>query len=290
MVIGGFMHFSPAFHHKKSRHTRNLLLIIILFLSTGSCAILPDFIHAQPIGRLGKPHENITDQEASIRDMLNHSTDILRKLFKDHLIDRLNFKVQKMFIERYNRTLDPKYISNGSTTFCNVYFYDYYIDLGYGDILRKIEMMSGITMVEKALNYVNEMGDKAEIKILKSAYDAQRYANAGHEVGVIGEYYYDKAESIYTRHYSVVQPSLIAYDNWGTRKQYWVYGLQSYRTDVNNRKGEGAFLSQVGVANGLVDFRWAYNRKLDYLIQKDRDGNIRGGIIFILFPDEYSGV
>ncbi|MBN2738795.1 MAG: hypothetical protein JXR70_17565 [Spirochaetales bacterium] len=278
------MFFLPGHNRQNTKIATKLVVLLLFLFFLASCTLFSDLINGPGNRKYGRPHENIAEEEEQIQYLLSQSTDVLRKLFKDHRIDRLSFPVQQQFIERYNRTLLSKYVSDGSTTYCNVYFYDYFIDLGYGDILRRIEMASGYTMVEKTLNYAAEQGEESEIKVLTSAYDAQRYANAGYEVGVIGEYYYDKAESIYTRHYSVVQPSLIAYDNWGLRRSYMVYGLKSYRNDVNNRRGEGTFLSQVGVANGLVDFKWAYNRKIDYLIQRDKNGNIRGGIIFVVFP------
>ena len=208
---------------------------------------------------------------------------VLQTIFEEHGINTFPGNIQDKFVTRYIKTLDAKYLPKGNTTFCTAYFYDYFNELGYDDLLERIKNTSGKTMVEKVINFEKEYG---EIKLIWSGYEAQLLANQGREVGVIGEYYYDKAEKIYTRHYSVVQPSQIAYDDEGRLIPYYVTGLITRRNDVNDRYGTGPFLAQVGVANGLIDFRWAYNRKLDGIIQLDAEGNIRGGIVFIIFPEK----
>lgn len=208
---------------------------------------------------------------------------VLYASFKNHKVNTLRKLCQNKFVDLYIRTTKKKYIPQKNyQTFCVAYFYDYFNAIGYKPLLSQIRKANGKTMVEKALNYEKEKGG---IKILYSGYKAQRLANAGRNVGVIGEYYYDNAEKIFTVHYSVVQPSVISYNKHGAMEPYYVSGLITSRKDLNNRYGKGAFLAQVGVANGLIDFCWAYNRKINGIIQKDGEGNIKGGIIFILFPD-----
>ena len=237
-----------------------------------------DVIETEPLPEITAPPYELAVDPRYFKDY-----PILEELFMRHQADKLHPKVQQQFVDRYIRTLEKKYVATKpGQTFCTVYFHDYFNALGYKDLLKAIKRSRGKTMVEKAINYENEHGT---IVLLKSAHEAQQLANQGREVGVIGEYYYDKAEKIYTIHYSVVQPSLSAYTEDGEVLPYLRTGLISKRKDINGYKGRGAFLAQVGVANGLIDFRWAYNRKMNGIIQYDGKGNIRGGIIFVVFPE-----
>gem|GEM_PF-4274908 len=212
----------------------------------------------------------------------NNQSSVLNSSITLHKVDLLPRPVQEKFTNLYARTLEKKYLPKKSgETYCKLYFYDYFNDSGYRDLIEQITSFHGANTIEKAVNFEKEKGI---IKILLSGFEAQKLANEGRNVGVIGEYFYDDSGKFFTIHYSVVQPSMIAYDSFGNRLPYYVSGLISNRKDVNNRDGSGAFLAQVGVANGLLDFYWAYNKKLDGVIQKDPAGKIVGGIIFVVFP------
>lgn len=207
----------------------------------------------------------------------------LKAVYSAHKLDQFPASIQKDFFDRYKLVQQRKYIPNYRTTFCTLYFYDYFTLKGYGSLLEEMKQAYGKTMVEKSLNYAN---NKGKIKVLFSGYEAQKYANNGREVGVIGEYYYDKYERYFTRHYSVVQPSKAAYNANGSPGSYYVTAMAAGDQRANNRYGSGVFLAQAGVANGFIDFKWAYNSKTPGLIQRDSKGKIRGGIIFVLFPDK----
>lgn len=261
-----------------------LFVLILILLYLAGCATVPEIPvqgnREEPVEIAAQVVEN-PEHDYFIPDFLTYPH--LEAIYEVHRIDELSTRVKEAFVDRYVRTMKVKYVPAGGGTFCTLYYYDYFMENGYGDVLEEMRSAPGKTMVEKAINYEAATG---RIQVLYSGFEAQTQANRGKVVGVIGEYYYDKAETRFTRHYSVVQPSKTAYDEEGNLVPYPVTGLITKRTDVNGRHGTGAFLAQVGVANGLIDFRWAYNGKLDGIIQKDRNGNIRGGIIFVVFPDD----
>ncbi|MBN2533748.1 MAG: SUMF1/EgtB/PvdO family nonheme iron enzyme [Spirochaetales bacterium] len=258
------------------KHTLNhtpFILFTIIFIFSG-CMTVRDPLFLQ------KSRENRKDGKTTTY-FKEHP--VLHSIYELHEIDELPGVAGQKFVTLYLLTLKEEYLPIGNMTFCTRFFYDYFTEIGYSELLDKIKQTEGKNMVEKAMNYAEETG---EIMVLLSGYEAQKLANKGRDVGVLGEYYYDKAEQKYTVHYSVVQASNIAFDEEGNMVPYWVTGLITKRKDANDRYGTGTFLAQAGIANGLIDFRWAYNTKLNGIIQKDSKGNFRGGIIFIVFPEK----
>lgn len=259
---------------KKQSLIHKLFLVCTIVLIISGCMTVRDPLHPRKTGANRK-------DETSNACFDEHP--ILHSIYEVHEIDELPRIAGDKFITLYLLTLKEKYLPKGNKTFCTTFFYDYFNDIGYSELIKRIKQTKGKNMVEKAMNYAKETG---EITILMSGYEAQKLANNGRDVGVLGDYYYDKAEKKHTVHYSVVQASNIAFDDEGNMVPYWVTGLITKRKDANDRYGIGAFLAQAGVANGLLDFRWAYNTKLNGIIQKDSKGNFRGGIIFIVFPEK----
>ena len=259
-----------------------IFLISFLLIPFSGCDTL-QMIQRNLEGIKTNQKKQMKSSKIKINDINLKEYPVLYSSFKNHKVNTLRSRCQNKFVDLYIRTTERKYIPKKKyQTFCVAFFYDYFNTIGYKPLLSQMRKAKGKTMVEKALNYERKRGG---IKILYSGYKAQRLANAGKNVGVIGEYYYDKAETIFTVHYSVVQPSRISYNKHGAIEPYYVSGLITKRKDVNGRHGKGTFLAQVGVANGLIDFCWAYNRKLNGIIQRDRNGKIKGGIIFVVFPD-----
>ncbi|MBN2441152.1 MAG: formylglycine-generating enzyme family protein [Spirochaetales bacterium] len=230
-----------------------------------------------------KKSESIHSDDSTDKNVTLKKNPELQKIYETHEITVFPAEVGDKFVNLYILTRKKEYLPRGNRTFCVKFFYDYFIDIGYGEVLEEIKQTTGKNMVEKAIGYAEKTG---KIQVLLSGYEAQKLANQGRDVGVLGEYYYDNAEKYYTVHYSVVQPSNVSYDEEGNVVPYYVTGLLTKRKNVNDRYGTGTFLAQAGIAVGLIDFRWAYNRKMDGIIQKDSNGKFRGGIIFIVFPEK----
>ena len=250
---------------KNSLFIMHICLLCMFFFTLPGCMTVN-----KPAESPAKDNTTMTSGDELIINNVNlDKNPVLLTLYETHEIQELPGTVGDKFVNLYILTREKEYLPIGNRTFCVKFFYDYFIEIGYKEVLDNIKKTNGKNMVEKAINYAEQTG---EIEVLLSGHEAQKLANAGRDVGVLGEYYYDKAEKKYTVHYSVVQPSNVSYDEQGNEVPYYVTGLLTKRKNVNDRYGTGAFLAQAGIAVGLIDFRWAYNRKMNGIIQKDSKG------------------